>query len=67
MRIKSKSKLKVQNILSNLPTGVTYIGPEGALTEENVMRYVKNPNSFKESSSIAKLEDKCLFGQCRPS
>lgn len=37
---------KIQMILNNLPTGVTYIGPEGGLTEENVMAYAKNPTQF---------------------
>ena len=37
---------KIQMILNNLPTGVTFIGPEGGLTEENVMAYAKNPTQF---------------------
>ena len=50
---------KIQMILNNLPTGVTYIGPEGGLTEENVIAYAKNPALF--SDRIAKWEDECLF------
>ena len=50
---------KIQMILNNLPTGVTYIGPEGGLTEENVMAYAKNPSQF--SLSISNWEDECLF------
>lgn len=50
---------KIQMILNNLPTGVTYIGRDGGLTEENVMNYVKNPQAF--SQSIKQWEDECLF------
>ena len=50
---------KIQMILNNLPTGVTYIGRDGGLTEENVMAYVKNPIAF--SQSIKQWEDECLF------
>jgi len=58
-RKKIHRESKIQMILNNLPTGVTYIGQEGGLTEENVMAYAKNPTQF--SQSIAKWEDECLF------
>jgi len=51
---------KIQMILNNLPTGVTYIGPEGGLTEENVMAYAKNPIQFNQSIN-QQWEDECLF------
>ena len=50
---------KIQMILNNLPTGVTYIGPEGGCTEENVMAYVKNPTEFRAQNE--RWEDKCIF------
>lgn len=57
---------KVQMILNNLPTGVTYIGPAGLMTEENVMAYAKNPTLFKENNSMARMEDECLFERPQP-
>ena len=40
---------KVQQVLNNLPPGVTYIGPADGMTEENVMSYAKNPAGFRDS------------------
>jgi len=50
---------KIQMILNNLPTGVTYIGAEGGLTEENIMAYAKNPTQFNQS--VQQWEDEILF------
>ena len=50
---------KIQQILNNIPTGVKYIGPEGGMTEENVIAYAKNPAAFNQRKSTP--EDMLLF------
>lgn len=49
---------KIQQVLNNLPSGVTYIGPEGGLTEENVIAYAKNMAIHDGSNQ---MEDSCIF------
>ena len=56
-------KSKVQVILDNLPVGVTYIGPDGKMTEENVKAYAKNPTQF---DSLTNLKDECIFESPKP-
>ena len=52
---------KVQQILNSLPAGVTYIGPEGYMTEENVLAYAKNPALYKLQQRMNTPEDMLLF------
>ena len=56
---------KVQQILNNLPDGVKYIGPEGGMTEENVLAYAKDPNSFNDRINNIP-EDEIIFGERTP-
>ena len=53
---------KIQAVLNNLPPGVTYIGPEGGMTEENVMSYAKNPAGYSNSIDN-RWEDRHIFEQ----
>ena len=50
--------------MNRLPAGVKYVGPDGGLTEENVMAYAKNPGQF--SFCISKWEDDFLFDCPKP-
>ena len=56
---------KIQQVLNNLPAGVTYIGPEGGMTEENVMSYAKNPTGYRCSTTNL-WEDNLIFEQPQP-
>ena len=51
---------KIQQVLNNLPPGVTYIGPEGGMTEENVISYAKNPTGYSDCIE-GRWEDKIIF------
>ena len=52
---------RVQMIINNLPNGVTYIGPEGGLTEQHVMAWAKHPKSCKEGQLVEKMIEEEFF------
>ena len=58
---KAVKESRVQIIINNLPNGVTYIGPEGGLTEHHVIAWVKNPKSCKEGQLIEKMIEEEFF------
>ena len=58
---KAVKESKVQMIINNLPNGVTYIGPEGELTEQHIMAWVKHPKSCKEGKLVEKIIEEEFF------
>lgn len=54
---------KVQIILNNLPAGIKYIGPEGGMTEENVMAYARNPHGYQETHDFQQHDQDQSFQQ----
>lgn len=51
---------KIQQVLNNLPPGVTYIGHDGEMTEVNVMSYARNPAGYNDSMNH-RWADQCIF------